>query len=156
MRKNKMKEIKFRIWGVDFERYFYNVGVLNGQWYIAFDDDEPNAFDCIGVPNEKEFIIEQFTGMFDKNGKEIYEGDIVKYTYNFFEWHYVITNRRYGGFLGLFKQCVYRNFTTSFDLDGDEKQVFGDYYPTYETSEFVYVDGKDYEVIGNIREGERK
>jgi len=60
------RTIKFRIWDkVDKEFAPFMDGDL-----VAFQ------FYCPNPPSE--YVVQQFTGMLDKNKKEIYEGDILK------------------------------------------------------------------------------
>ena len=70
-----MRELKFRAWFPD------------GHWYVKpkdsrmlYDFQDTTACEIFSFNDEDEGIIfMQFTGLLDKNGKEIYEGDIVLY-----------------------------------------------------------------------------
>ena len=56
-----MREIKFRIWDINARR-----------WLKSFN------IDLLDIPKFNLAEVNQYTGLKDKNNKEIYEGDIVK------------------------------------------------------------------------------
>lgn len=63
-----MREIKFRAWDKNKK-----------NWESSFSISNEGLFMRLGIGQKSdEMVIQQFTGLLDKNGKEVYEKDVVR------------------------------------------------------------------------------
>ena len=77
-----MREFKFRVWSIE-EKQFISPNIL--EVFDESGDLTPFKYIKTGKLNPlymsvENYIIQQYTGLTDKNKKEIYEGDILDFT----------------------------------------------------------------------------
>ena len=99
------REIKFRVWDKKIkESHIEKLQDLceDDYWYDGETEVWSVLYDC---NNEQErFIAMQYTGLHDKNGKEIYEGDILPFTMYDLKTEYYYIVFRNGEFEAINKQ----------------------------------------------------
>jgi uncharacterized phage protein (TIGR01671 family) len=114
-----MREFKFRYWDT-----------ANGNWKKKFHyfDLEPRkdslvvGCEIIVLPLDRpnRYIIQQYTGLKDDNGKEIYEGDIMKHHNTN---RYGVVKMEMGQWLLHFKET-----NVFYDLYGSDNEVVGNIF----------------------------
>ena len=114
-----MRELKFRAWNEELKRL------------IPFE--ELSEFPLSALKSDKVWTFEQYTELKDKNGKEIYEGDIVKMPLDL-----------------AIRQVGFVSFVNGRFLVKDYEWEDGSYHIVdfYDYN----IPNRDFEVIGNIHE----
>ena len=131
-----MDRFKFRIWDNKTQSYKYKFDLTDGCYELDYIfngmkfSEECSMYPLVGIDKNDFGIIEQCTGLKDKNGNLIYEGDIV---------------RRYVGLGKHGSQKTEDIDVVKWHINGYVLENYCDYF----------ADTDDFEVIGNIHEGEK-
>jgi len=130
-----MREIKFRAWDNENKKWIEDKFYVdkNGQVYLLEDACVPGDSEHLSDFSVDVELV-QFTGLWDKNGKEIFEGDII----------------RRGIYTSLDCGCI-----TDASIEIEQVESLSDFFECkgYNEGELAHDYGPKYlEVIGNIFE----
>ena len=141
-----MNKIKVRAWDKRKREFYYawgeNSGIGGALWLLMFPnvtekEAQENGFD---IPKKydwhEQIIFNQYTGINDKNGTEIYDGSIIKFS-----------ERSINGFVCTHTCRVFQSENGAWRVEGHP-----DFDTSYRTRRELYQIRKKCEVIGNVYE----
>lgn len=130
-----MREIKFRAYDNVTRQMYYDGNLIDGDIMVMNIEGGLQFSNNYNWKNE-DFILMQYTGLKDKNGKKIYEGDIVRY-YNDEENGVFEVKYNSCRFYGLWIQATFTDISTDLFYLGCSKEleVIGNIYENKELLE---------------------
>jgi uncharacterized phage protein (TIGR01671 family) len=124
-----MRELKFRVWDKLQERFIKCDEGYQGHYVLSLKGEYHNLLNGSGG---KECVVQQYTGLKDKNGVDIYEGDIVKATSDQYE------NENFVGKV-IFDEGCFLTWVNTNDIRGiwgeDDIEVIGNIFENSEQLE---------------------
>lgn len=75
-----MRTIRFRMWDNLVKAFSICGPDFSNAWGLGFGAHEFTGHNP-GTPINQTYCVQQFTGLKDKTGKDVYEGDIVQYSF---------------------------------------------------------------------------
>jgi len=121
-----MREIKFRAWDARNHKMFIPPELIHPPLEVGYFDDSGCPKGMNSAP------LMQYTGLKDKNGKEIYEGDIIKHPQN---GRNLIVKYDFGAFVGKWFGLNEYIFFNDMANDEDSIEVIGNIYENPELLE---------------------
>jgi uncharacterized phage protein (TIGR01671 family) len=126
------RKIKFRVWDNQNNDWLINQRIEDYPVELLYSDHK--FYIAHSLSNLDNYVIQQFTGLLDKNGIDIYEGDVVTYTSN--------------NGIDYKAPIVFSPTSSAFVLDTSGRHLFDDKYGDYLD---LHKD-REYEIVGNIFE----
>lgn len=126
---------KFRIFDTENKTMHNTDFVVCSTGFVGkleTEDDGKFYVDNYNLTIDNKCILMQCTGLKDKNGKLIFEGDVVKDHNN--KLSKVIFDKR-GAYFGLFESTVETGYITEFIIEGMHLEVIGNIYENPELLE---------------------
>ncbi len=148
-----MREILFRAKTASIVRGFQDIDKPDGTWVYGYYRDK------VALPTISEFDFRradyidyevdidtlcQFTGLFDKNGKKIFEGDIVSFSSCYY-------NGNDTPYKGVVKWSDMKNISTRFMIWHDNESEYYGKDGAFDL-DLVHFQDDEIEVIGNIHD----